>query len=336
MAEPIGVGIVGYGKVGAGAHARWVKAREGASRLAAVTDSTDVRREAARTENPGAAIYGRYEDMLADSAVQLVIVTTPPNSHCDLAVQAAQAGKHVFVDKPFAMTGAEAERMLDAAARNGVVMHCHQSRRYDGEYRAIMQAVRAGRIGQVTHLRRVWSQYGIGWATWGIEGFNPTWRVQRAYGGGMVYDYAPHLGDQVLHLIDRPLETVFADARGIKFSNEVDDHFSCTLRFDGGATAYIEASNMMRLPAPHWYVIGTEGCITAEKVGGPIQLLAEGMEGPETIQPVNVIDELYDNLLAACQEEAPANVTADELRASMGLIDAIFESAKTGQSVSVG
>src|SRR3712207_8822572 len=47
-------------------------------------------------------------------------------------------------------------------------------------------------------VRRVWSQFGMGWATWGIEGFNPTWRVQRAYGGGMVYDYAPHLGDQVL------------------------------------------------------------------------------------------------------------------------------------------
>jgi predicted dehydrogenase len=231
------------------------------------------------------------------------------------------------------MTRDEAERMLDAAARTGVVMHCHQSRRYDGEYRAILEAVRGGRIGEVTHLRRVWSQYGSGWATWGIEGFNPTWRVQRAYGGGMVYDYAPHLGDQVLRLVDRPLETVFADARGIKFSSEVDDHFSCLMRFQGGASAYLESSNMMRLPAPHWYVIGAEGCITADKVGGPIVLQAEGMESPETLPPVNVIDELYDNVLAACRGQAAANVTAAELRASMGLIDAIFESARTGQAV---
>ncbi len=332
---PIGVGIVGYGKVGAGAHRRWVTARETA-KLVAVSDTTEVRRTAAQEENPDARIYERFEDLLADPNVDLVIVTTPPNSHRDLAVQAAEAGKHVFVDKPFAMTLGEAEAMLAAAQANGVVMHCHQSRRYDGEYRAILQAVRAGRIGRVEHVRRVWSQFGMGWATWGIEGFNPTWRVQRAFGGGMVYDYAPHLGDQVLHLIGEPVRTVFADARGIRFSNEVDDHFSCLLRFEGGATAYLEASNLSRLPAPHWYVIGTEGCITAEKVNGPITLLADGMSEPEVLEPVNVIDELYDNLLAACRGEAAPNVTGEELRASMGLIDAIFVSAVSAESVTLG
>lgn len=335
MSQPVGVGIVGYGKVGAGTHRRWVTARDTA-RLVAVSDATDVRRTAAQAENPGARVYEHYADLLADPEVDLVIVTTPPNSHCELAVKAAEAGKHVFVDKPFAMTLGEAEVMLAAAQANGTVMHCHQSRRYDGEYRALLQAVRAGRIGAVTHVRRVWSQYGMGWATWGIEGFNPTWRVQRAYGGGMVYDYAPHLGDQVLHLIGEPLQTVFADARGVKFSDEVDDHFSCLLRFQGGATAYIEASNLSRLPAPHWYVTGTQGCITSEKVGAPLTLLAEGMSEPEILEPVNVIDELYDNLLAACRGEAAANVTANELRASMRLIDAIFASAVSGESVTFG
>src|SRR5262249_39204076 len=144
------------------------------------------------------------------------------------------------------MTRDEAERMLAAGARAGKVIHCHQSRRYDGEYRAIVEAVAAGRIGEGAHVRRGWAQHGVGWGTWGIEGFNPTWRIQRAFGGGMVYDYAAHLGDQVLRLIDRPLEAVFADARGVKFSQEVDDHFTCMLRFEGGATAYVEASNLAR------------------------------------------------------------------------------------------
>ncbi len=113
----------------------------------------------------------------------------------------------------------------------------------------------------------------------------------------------------------------------------MDDHFSCLLRFEGGATAYIEASNMMSLPAPHWYVIGTKGCITAEKGGGSIQLQSEGMEQPEVLPPVDATRELYDNLLAACRGEAAPNVTARQLRASMSLIDAIFASAKTGQVV---
>ena len=329
MAEQIGVGMVGYGKVASGQHRKWIEQRDDI-RVAAVCDTTHVRREAARQDNAEAAVYDDYGSMLADPAVQLVFVTTPPSSHCELAVQAAGAGKHVFVDKPFAMTRAEAERMLGAAADAGVVMHCNQSRRYDGEYRAITEAVQAGRIGGLVHVRRVWAQYGMGWATWGIEGFNPSWRVQRKFGGGMVYDYAPHCGDQILRLVDRPLVGVFADARMIKFSEEVDDHFSCTMRFDNGVTAFLEASNMSRLPADHWYVTGTEGCITAAGVGSSIRLLAEGMEEPEELPPVNARDELYDNLVAACRGDAEPNVTPDQLRATMGLIDAIFESSRTG------
>src|SRR5437879_4362158 len=143
MAETIGVGIVGYGKVGAGAHRPWIAQRKGA-RLAAVCDTTPVRREAARAENPEARIYENFADFLADEGVHLVIVTTPPSSHCALTIQAAEAGKHVFVDKPFAMTRDEAERMLAAGVQAGRVIHCHQSRRYDGEYRAIAEAVAAG------------------------------------------------------------------------------------------------------------------------------------------------------------------------------------------------
>lgn len=326
MSSVLGIGIAGYGKVAALWHREWIAARSDCH-IAAVCDITAARRDAARRDNPNARVYADYDAMLADDSVALVFVTTPPNSHCDLAVRAARAGKHVFVDKPFAMNLAETEQMLQAAAAAGVVVHCNQSRRYDGEYRAILEAVRAGRIGDILHVRRVWSQFGMGWATWGIEEFNPSWRVQSVYGGGMVYDYAPHCGDQLLQLLGRPVASVYADARRLKFSREVDDHFTCLMRFDNGATAYLEASNLARLPAPHWYVTGTTGCITAEGIGTPIRLLADGMTEPEELPPVSVIQELYDNLLAACRGEAEPNVTPADLRASMGLIDAIFESA---------
>ena len=334
MSREMGVGIVGYGKVATGAHRNWINRRED-TRLAAVCDMTEVRRQAAAKDNPDAAIYEHFGDLLSDDGVQLIVVTTPPNTHCELAMQAAEAGKHVFVDKPFAMTRAEAEQMIGAAEQAGVVIHCHQSRRYDGEYRAIIKCVESGRIGEVQHVRRVWSQYGEGWTKWGIEGFNPTWRIQRDYGGGMVYDYAPHCGDQVLRLVDRPLTAVSADARGIVFSDEVDDHFSCLMRFEGGATAYLEASNMTILPAPHWYVVGTKGCITAQGVNSQITVQTGDMDAAETMEAIHERDQLYENLIAACRGEAKPNVTPDQLRASMGLIDAIFESAKTGQQVAI-
>jgi predicted dehydrogenase len=330
----IGIGIVGYGKVASGQHRRWITDRED-THIAAVCDTTDVRRQAAQEDNPDARIYETSDDVLSDKDVELVLVTTPPNTHCKLAVQATESGKHVFVDKPFAMTLAEAEQMLSAAEKQGTVIHCNQSRRYDGEYRAIMHAVEQGKIGDVLHVRRVWTQYGMVWASWGIEGFNPTWRIQREFGGGMVYDYAPHCGDQILRLVDQPLESVFADPRSLKFSKEVDDHFSCMMRFKNGTTAYLEASNMAMLPAPAWYVTGSEGCITAEGVGSTIRILKEEMDEPEELPPVDEIQDLYDNLIGACRGEAVPNVAPDHLRASMGLIDAIFESGKTGKLIEV-
>lgn len=332
MQEKLGIGIVGYGKVAIGTHRKWILAHPEA-KLVAVCDTSEERRNAAASENPDAEVFEDYGRFLDHSGVALVIVTTPPNSHHELTIRAVRSGKHVFVDKPFAMTAAEADEMLAEGSKYGVVVHCHQSRRYDGEYQSIIDVVRSGKIGSIVHVRRVWSQYGEGWATWGIEGFNPTWRIQRSYGGGMVYDYAPHCGDQILRLVDKPLRHVFADARSIKFSREVDDHFTCSLRFDDGATAYLEASNMARIPAPHWYVMGTEGCITADTVNGPIRVINGSSGEPETVEPVDRKQQLYDNVVAACRGTAEPNVRADELRASMKLIDAIFFSARSGSAV---
>jgi predicted dehydrogenase len=332
MSEPLGIGIVGYGKVASNQHRKWISARED-TRIAAVCDVTGVRREAAAAENPETDIYDIYEDMLDNEKVELILITTPPNTHCELALKAIERGRNVIVDKPFAMNLDEADRMLAAAEKQGTEIHCNQSRRYDREYRAIVRAAEQGMIGDILHIRRVWSQYGTVWANWGVEGFNPTWRIQREFGGGMVYDYAPHCGDQVLKLISKPLKSVFADARSLKFSKEVDDHFSCMMRFEGGATVYLEASNMAMLAARPWYVIGSSGCITADKINGPIQVFSEGSSKPEEMPPVDEKDELYDNIVNSCRGTASPSVTPAELRASTGLIDAIFESAGTGKTV---
>jgi len=333
MSDTLGIGIVGYGKVACKTHRDWIAGRQDA-RLVAICDTTPARREAAQGENADATVYEDYDRFLSHSGLDLVVITTPPSSHCDLTIRACRAGKHVFVDKPFAMTLAQTREMLSAAEDAGVIAHCHQSRRYDPEYRAIARAVSAGMIGEVQHLRRIWSQSGDTWASWGIEGFEPTWRVQRSYGGGMVYDYAPHCGDQILRLVDRPLATVFADTRSVRYP-DVDDHFTCMMRFAGGATAYLEASNNLLIPERHWYVVGTTGCLAAESVGGAVTLRAEGMDEPRTLEPVDERHELYDNVVASCRgREAPV-VTPEQLEQSMGLIDAIFRSAAIGEGVNL-
>ena len=332
--KTVRVGIVGYGKVASRSHRRWILERSD-TELAAICDTTAVRRDAAAEDNPDTTIYQEYDDLIGDPRIDLIVITTPPSSHRDLSIRASAAGKHVFVDKPFAMNLSEAEAMLEAAAKASRVIHCHQSRRYDPEYVRIAGLVASGKIGKLEHVRRIWSQYGEGWTSWGIDGFNPTWRIQREFGGGMVYDYAPHCGDQILRLVDDELISVYADVRGLKFSNEVDDHFSCMFRFANGATAYLEASNMAQLSAPHWYVMGSEGCITANEVKGAVTLKRSDSE-QELFEPIDQIGDLYENLIASCRGEAAPNVTPGELRESMAMIDAIFDSARSGAATTPG
>jgi len=174
--------------------------------------------------------------------------------------------------------------MLDAAAVHQVVMHCHQNRRHDGEYRPIEEAVRAGRIGDILHIRRVWTQYGEGWATWGIEGFNPRWRVQRAYGGGMVYDYASHLGDQILHLVGQLLVSVFADARGLKFSDEstITSVVCCASRTGPRPTSSPRTGSAARPALVRDWLGRVPDRRKVQRAG---DLLAEGMSEPKSCRP---------------------------------------------------
>ena len=134
-----------------------------------------------------------------------------------------------------------------------------------------------------------------------------------------------------LSRVHKRLVSVFADVRGLKFSDEVDDHFACMFRFANGATAYLESSNMAQLAAPHWYVMGSEGCIIANEVSGEVTLKRADSD-PEIFAPIARIDDLYENLIAACNGEAEPNVTPAQLRESMGMIDAIFDSAASGHT----
>ena len=156
-------------------------------------------------------------------------------------------------------------------------------------------------------MRRVWSQYGEGWTKWGIEGFNPTWRIQRDYGGGMVYDYAPHCGDRFGSSV------INADARGIVFSDEWMTIFY--------ADAVLRQRIWRRMTIlPGWYVVGTKGCITAQ--GGTVQtvLLWRRFTNGSALW------------IAACRGKAKPNVTPDQLRAVRWVLSSRLRVCLEGQS----
>lgn len=193
----IGVGVVGAGWLG-DVHARaWSRLRQHypdlpvAARLAAVADSVEGARDAAVRRHGFAASYGDWRELLADPAVDVVSVTAPNALHRELGVAVAEAGKHLWIEKPVGLSVADARAVADAVAAAGV------QGTVGFNYRAIPAVVKlrsliaSGAIGRPTHARvRLFSDYAA----------HPlgalSWRYALATGGhGVLGDLASHAVD---------------------------------------------------------------------------------------------------------------------------------------------
>jgi myo-inositol 2-dehydrogenase / D-chiro-inositol 1-dehydrogenase len=145
------VGLIGAGKLGR-VHARNIVERVEDLRLAAVAD---VFADAARSlaDELGVEATAGVDELLARNDVNAVVIASPPDSHSELIVAAAEAGKHVFCEKPLALDVESGTRAVEAAERAGVVLQIGYNRRFDSNFRAVREAVRGGKVGTPWLLR---------------------------------------------------------------------------------------------------------------------------------------------------------------------------------------
>jgi myo-inositol 2-dehydrogenase/D-chiro-inositol 1-dehydrogenase len=144
------IGIVGAGRIARVHAANAAAADELRPRVVA-----DLNPEAAAAiaDELGCDAVGSAAELLARDDVDAVLITTPPDTHADFVVAAAEAGKHVFCEKPLAQTVGDAKRAVQACDRAGVVLQVGYNRRFDENFRAVRDAVQGGRIGAPWILR---------------------------------------------------------------------------------------------------------------------------------------------------------------------------------------
>src|SRR5687768_742858 len=198
--DPLNVGIVGFGRIGA-EHANWIAHAhaEGAPiRSYATADATPAR--AALAHSAGLKLYPTLDELLDDPRVDVVLVSTPTAMHADHATRALRAGKHVMVEKPMALNLAESQDLVHHARQRNLVLSVFHNRRWDIDYLTVRHHVQAGTFGRLINVESRLGQWAscVGPAA---REYRPQWRNEASFGGGGLYDWGSHFLDQIWRLL---------------------------------------------------------------------------------------------------------------------------------------
>jgi scyllo-inositol 2-dehydrogenase (NADP+) len=245
------VGLLGYGAIGH-EHSRAVRATDGLE-LVAVCDTSQERLDGARAAAAGIATTTSAEELLGRDDLDLVVVSTPPSSHAQWALRVVAAGKHLVVEKPFAIRTEEADAVLAAARDADRVAVVYQNRRFDPDHLAVRHLVRSGALGTVFRLEAFVGGYG-----------HPCnlWHSDEAVSGGAFYDWGSHVIDQILDLVDADVEYVTASDHKLRWFDVTNaDHSRVSIRFVDGTEAEFVHSDLAAALKPRWYVLGTDGAV---------------------------------------------------------------------------
>jgi Predicted dehydrogenases and related proteins len=347
----IGVGLVGYGLAGRVFHGMLIKATPGLEVRAVVTQNPS-RRQQAQADFPGVKVYARYEELLDDPAIDLVVIGTPHDTHKELAVAAAARRKHIVVDKIMALSVAEADEMIRAAKTHGVLLSVFQNRRWDSDFLTVQEALARGWIGEPYVIESSVVRYS---APPDPEKPMP-WRMQARHGGGPFRDWGAHLVDQAVQLFGTEIESVYADFQYRWPGVDVETAAVAWIRFKNGVRYRIEVGHISKIGRPRWYVRGDQGALVIEGLDPQEAALKEGRvvaKSPEAAMPKEACtleakaaplefspvpgDYLayYENIAGALLRGVPLAVTAESARNALAVIEAAVESAATGQVVTV-
>jgi predicted dehydrogenase len=206
--NPIRVAIVGCGRI-SDLHQLGYRGREDA-RITAVCDKNKTHAQQKAKAWGVEKVYGDYQQVLEDKEIDLVEIITPHHLHCPMTIQAAQAGKHISVQKPMALSAVEADQMIAAADKAGVILRVYETFVfYEPAVRA-KAMIDAGEIGEIRAIR-MHVNSGTADTSWNVPLSAWLWRFneKQCGGGPLVFDHGYHLFSLAYYL-GGPVEKVYA------------------------------------------------------------------------------------------------------------------------------
>jgi predicted dehydrogenase len=223
----VNLGIIGCGRVTALRHLPALRRLEHVH-VVALADVDGGRLEALAREHRVERRYPSHEDLIAQADVDGVAVCVPASLHADVAVAALEAGKHVLIEKPLALSVEDAERISEAAARSPGVVAIGLNLRRHRLVRRARELVLQGALGELQAIRTVFT------SSFDYRETAQPWRFRRETGGGALAEMGPHHLDLWRFLTGREVEEVFAASRSVR---DEDETAVVTGVLEGGARA---------------------------------------------------------------------------------------------------
>lgn len=269
------VAIVGYGLAGRVFHAPLIAATDGLQ-VSTIVTSNGARAQQAAAEHPGAKLLPSVEDLWAATPPDLVVVATSNDSHVQIASAGIEHGVPVVVEKPAALTAAEAEALAEQADRADVMLTVFQNRRWDTDQLTLRRLIQEDALGEITRYESRFERWRPS-----LDPTKPRENLPPEEGGGVLLDLGVHLVDQALVLFGSVTD-VYAEIASRRCAPAEDDVF-VVLRHASGTVSHLHASAVTPSPGPRLRVQGTTAGFLVPHVDSQEAALRAGAR-PDTVE----------------------------------------------------
>jgi len=317
--------IIGYGRSGSKLHANPLEALS-EYEVVAVCDP-DKKRQKIAHQRFRCQTYSDLSLLLKKETVDLACIITRSDQHASMAIEAMREGAHVLVAKPMTINATQAKKMLDASKKYKRILAPWQPSRLGTDFTQIKKIIAKGEIGRVFSIQRNFLFYDV----------RDDWQTKSKFGGGYLLNWGPHLIDQVIELVNEPVESVWGKLWQVINPGDVEDSFKTILAFKnsdiiGEVNIGIGAEQL-----PRWFIQGSLGTITSDEkyiyVVVPKkkhQFIKRMPVGKFIYGDASVI---YKDLAQVICGKKSLSVTPESVVNLMKVLDAVQESNKKGSTI---
>ena len=339
----INMAIIGFGSMGE-VHAGWIN-RSKDLKLVAVSKKVENRVDEIKNKF-GVEVYLDNHKLLVRSDIDYVVIAATNEVHEELTIEAFKNGKNVIVEKPMSTSYESTLRMIDAAKQYQKKLFVYHSQRWDKDFLFVKETIESGVLGDILLIEANTLEYGERWAHGGIHGIENPWRIKAEYGGGILFDWGPHLVDHILQIMKKDPIEIYGVLQNRIWSSEVEDFFFACLEFENKTICHIRAFSNCYIPPPRWFIVGTLGTLlvkgSLDSLWDEAEMIYVKSDGEKDIKRIKMKDHsgagsssgFYDNFVKYVKGDISEFVDMYDGSKVIKVLEIIKESSIENKSIS--